>query len=222
MNFQISKENTIILDRILKVTKTEYITFDSTSASLIIQLLSNDTSQYSIIKLDPSFFISISLNQSLLTIPFQKFYKPDMKVLTLKQLDCSSIISYEFEGMIYKRCIITVDKEPFDFEFNETEALKIEIKPMVAVLKNFRDKNLTLEIGDCFKLCSETQKIEFKNFTSTKQTRKFKIQTERLKHILSISDYFNEMVLCYGNDEQILNIIFRGAEIFVSTFFTTE
>lgn len=222
MNCKISAEKTIMLDKLLKTTKSEFITFDTTASSVVIQLALPNFSQYTIIRLEQDFFESLEVHNKIFTIPFQKFYKPQMLSMEIEQIQNKSIFNYTMlNSVTYKKCITTLDIDLFDLEFDPAQTVKMDLLCMQKIIKNIKDKFITLSIGKGFEIKSDTMQITSEDLNDSNK-KSFKIETEKLKNILSISDLFDEFVVSYDDDEAALNIIFRGLEIFVSTFFTVE
>lgn len=222
MGFSLSVENTLVLDKLVKVSKTEFVTFETTNSDLVVQLLAPDTSQYTLIRLSPTFFIHIDKDTPLLSMPFQKLHIPGMQQLTINEFGPNILLIYQFKNIKYKRLIANIDKINFDFDFNLIETIKLDIKCIFSALKHIKDKKITVEIGKSFNIKSENLQVAPKDFKNDSIRKSFGIETERFKKILSISDVFNDFSVGYGEEDHVLNIIFRNPEIFLSIFFTTE
>ncbi len=221
MECKLTPEATIMLDKILQCGNSDVITVDTLS-DFTIQLCSSDLSQYSVIRIEPSFFLMFNgLNKSV-SFPYQKLYRPGMKVLEISQ-SCDGVtkLHYKFKNVDYYKNISNVRGELFDLDFATIWTLRIDLNCVKAVIKKASEDFVLVDIDKRFNIIFQgtvaSIPINEVNFTV-----KFRVDRKSLLSIINNSKSFTDHVLAFSSYDSPLNIIFRNSEIHVSTFLSIE
>ena len=204
----LTPENTMLLDRLIRTTRSEHITFDSASG-LAIQLLSPSRSHYTIVKLDPLFFQHFRSLNAVVSVPARRFYRAGMKSLRIVQGRERTVLEYEFEGFVHTESQCSMDIDLFDLNFTTSETARVDLSCIRKMLKKISGRLVRVEIGEDVRISGNRTVIRMGK-EAGKVSRSFLIENETLRSILSISDLFSDSVLAFSADDSPLNIIFRS------------
>lgn len=219
MHCSLSPENTALLDKLIKSTKTEMINIEVDSI-FQIYLTSPDLSQLTIIKLEPSFFESFeSVMPRQVSFPVKKLYESNMKALTVTLNDYTISLEYIFDTMKYTKTFDCLEAEIFDLEFQCEREVAIELPGLKRILKEIKDKQIKIEMRDSFKISGKHVEI---SIPLTDLDVEFIVDTEKFKSIVQVSDHFYTIKFNLSSEVSPLNITMEAPEMFLSTFISVE
>ncbi|ELA41022.1 uncharacterized protein VICG_01904 [Vittaforma corneae ATCC 50505] len=219
MHCTLSPENTILLDKLIKSTKTEMISIEVDSI-FQIYLISPDLSQLTIIKLEPSFFESFE-NTVLIQVsfPVRKLYKQNIKALQITLNDYTINLEYIFNAMKHTQTFDCLEAEIFDLDFQCEREIEIKLPGLKRILREIKDKQIKIEMKDSFKISGQHVEI---SIPQTNLDVDFTVDTEKFKSIVKISDHFYTIKFNLPAEISPLNITMEAPEIFLSTFISIE
>lgn len=220
MECVLTPEATLLLDKLIKTTKCEYITIDTTSTPMI-QLCSPDMSQYTIIRLEPIFFsIFKSLNR-VVSIPYQKFYKPSMKSLEIQQFLEKTGFDYMLENANYTRRTYNLKGELFDLNFTSVKTIKIDLLCIKNILQRVKEDYIVICIGKCVEIFFGDTVVSI-NADVNEAPFKFKVEKGLLRNTILNADIFTDHVLAFSDGDSPMNVILRNSEVHFSSFISVE
>lgn len=219
MFFKITKEKAQLLDLFINTTNSESITFDF-NFFLEIQLITNDLSQLTIIKIDPLFFEDYSYENSFLfSIPKIQFYKENMNLLILTLNNSEIILEYKYNKISHVKKMTSLALDAFDLDFIPKNTIKIDLNGLDCILNKIIKKNTKLKInfGENFSISEKFFEIKTKT-EHIKSKIEFYIESDKFMKICNISKNFNESYLSISEDDNPINIVLKTPEITFSSF----
>lgn len=225
MYFVLSPENTSFLDRLVRTTDSEFITF-SWDSPLEVQLTAQDLSQLTIIKLQPTFFEKLQGDSGTVSIPTTRFYQPNMRSLKVSIVPaaCSDldsrrmIMEYTYADIRHTKVLSCLSVDVFDLDFVAKKSFDICLSGLGDILGK---GPLEVSTGSRFIIQSRMTTVIVDSHGSQEEIQ-FRIEADRLRSILGIADKFYESSLCFSEETSPLNIILQTPEIHYSTFVSIE
>lgn len=219
MLFTLSPEKTLLLDRLIRTTKSEMISIEVASM-LQIHLTAPDLSQMTIIRLECCFFEDFE-NQTHVrfAIPRRKFYEQNMKELKVSLDKGKVVLEYIFNTMKYTKTFCCLDAEIFDIDFNTDMVIDIELQALKKVLGDIKDKKVKIQQGDALKICGQSIEISIQLQGEEKE---FVIDTEKLKAIVQASDMFYGGKMSFSSEDSPMSIILESPDMQLTTFISIE
>lgn len=219
MKCVLSADKTILIDKLIKTTKSELLNIEIDN-HIEIYLNSSDLSQLTIIKLEQSFFEFFENSKfHQIAFPTKKFYEPNMKTLEIILEDNKMILEYQFSNMKYIKTFDCLESVIFDIEFENEKEINIELYGFRNILKDIKDKQLKIEMKDSLKISGHGVEILL---PETDLNVEFKIDTERFKSFVFIADYFYTTKFIFSTENSPLNITMESPEVFLTTFISVE
>ncbi|ORE00085.1 hypothetical protein A0H76_2321 [Hepatospora eriocheir] len=233
INGFLSVGNALVLDRLIRTTKSNKIIFDSRSSNVIILLITDDFSHFTKISFENTFFSSLKTSNDFVILPLISFYKPFMRVMQIIQSKETTELRYELsfnnKAVKYRKIFYNLKKSEFDFKFKCWNSINVDFLALKNVLKRFRDDFIELRIGDKFEIIERNTKVILKqkegvltdSVNLSTLTDKFKVDLKTFKEILEVIDLFEESSFCLAGLKEPINIIFRNSNIIFSTYVST-
>ncbi|KAM0680209.1 hypothetical protein GINT2_001593 [Glugoides intestinalis] len=219
MIFTLSPEKTLLLDRLIRTTKSEMICIEADS-TLQVHLTAPDLSQMTIIRLESCFFEEFENRSHVrFAIPRRKFYETNMKKLKVSLEKEKVVLDYTFNTMKYRKSFCSLDAEIFDIKFNTNTVIDIELHALKKVLGDIKDKKIKIQQGDKLKICGQNIEISIQLQGEEKE---FVIDTEKLKAIIQASDIFYSGKMSFSSEDSPLSIILESPEMQLTTFISIE
>lgn len=221
MFFALSPDNTLLLDRMIRTTDTEFITF-TWDSFLEVQLTAPDLSQFTIIKLQSIFFEELH-GRGTVSIPSTRFFHPCMKSLrvsiTSESHDSANkcmVMQYVYPDIRHTKKLECLSVDAFDLDFVAKRSFDMCLSGLGSILKG------TLEITIGSQLVIRGEMMEVCMSCSSSEEIRFGIEAGRLRKVLAVADRFYESSLCFSEEPSPLNIVFQMPEVHYSTFISTE
>lgn len=221
MQCTLAPESAMVLDGILRTFRCEYITFD-TSAILTLHAVSPDFSQLAVARIEPGFFTSYTALNTTVSIPFQRFYRPEMRSLRIDQSGDTTVLEYAFDGFVHVRRIYNVSVEPFEADFVSGRSARADLCCIGKLVERIRDRSIELEIGREVEIRCAGTVMRLDNRGGPSERLRMRVETEPFKSTIHHSNLFTDHTLVLSDDGDVLNVIFRSPDIFLSIFMTTE
>lgn len=223
MHFVLSPENTLFLDRLVRTTDSEFITF-SWASSLEVQLTAPDLSQLTIIRLQPTFFEELQDGPlDTVSIPTTRFHQPSMKSLRVSVSEArrgskSVRLEYAYVDIKHTKTLNCLSVDMFDLDFVTKKSFGVCLAGIGGILGKGA---LEVSIGSELMIQGKTTRISVEGYESCEKIR-FVIEADRLRNILSVADRFYESSLCFSEEQSPLNIVLQAPEVHYSTFVSIE
>lgn len=225
---KLSPERTLLLDKLIRTTKSEFLTFEIDSI-FQIQLITADLSHMTLIKLESHFFDEFVNERSLLfSIPTRRFYESNMKELNMRMMDDRRIVfEYYFKEAKYIKTVEYLEAEVFDLQFEIKKSVEMEGSMMKRMIGEIKGKEMKIRMtGRMIRMEGGNVEIEstsiYDNDTDDKTVnREFKIDVEKLKNVIQITDQFYNCRINFTEEESPVNIVFESPEMTMSTFIST-
>ncbi|KAI4293126.1 hypothetical protein PAPHI01_2400 [Pancytospora philotis] len=217
MECTLTPESAIMLDKLLRLPKSELLVFNAASL-LVVQLLSASMTSMAQIKLEPVFFAAYSARGIRAAIPHQKFHLPGMSQLTIRMGDLTTSLEYQFPSHTYTRTVDNLEHEPTDITFVPAKSVAIDFARIGTLLKGIKEKCVTLSVGDSTQLSCKGTSIVLGAAACDGRASNFRVETELLKLLLHFADLLCGSEVVLSDDENCLNAVFRGADILASVF----
>lgn len=219
MHCSLSSEKTILLDKLIRSTKTELITMEVDSL-VQIYLAPSDLSQLTIIKLDPSFFETFeNSTYKLVSFPVIAFHESNMKSLDFQLEEHRVILEYHFDKMKHIKTFDSLEAEIFDIEFRGERGVEVDLPGLKRVLKELKGKNLRIRMGEYLRILGHDVEI---SMPQASMEAEFSINTEKFKLLVLISNNFYATKFGFSADLSPLNITMEGPDVSLSTFISIE
>lgn len=220
MQSVLSPENARTLDRLLKTMACEQITIDTT-AMPTIQAVSSDLSQYTLIRLEPSFFSSYAASGLAVSMPTPKFYWPEMKSLKISLLSDRAQFEYDFGGLVHKKSMLCLPADPLDLEFVPLQTVRADMACIHQLLKGVKDKYVTIAVEDGIEVACEGRRMCIDAHLHAQRTT-FRVCTDALRAIVSHAADFSDHAFVFSETGAALNVIFRRPDVFLSIFVSID
>lgn len=246
MECTLTPEASLILDKILSINKTNYITID-TLVDLTIHFYSPELTQYTIIRIDPAFFTTFRTFRKITTFNFQKFHKAGIKSVEIDQASENiTKIKYTFDKAVHYKSCDNVTIDLFDLDFVTISTFKLNLNCVKEVIKKIKDDFVVVSLNETYLkinysntvvsmpienaqytefMSSDTvvsTPIENAQYTEFMRSISFKIDRKIWLCSIQNAKLFSEHVLSYAGTNLPLNIIFRNSEMHLSTFISVE
>lgn len=241
MYCKLNPERTLLLDKLIRTTKSEFITFEIDSI-FQIQLITADMSHMTLIKLESQFFDEFVNDRTILaSISARKLYESNMKELEMKIVDNQRmVLEYQLKDAKHIKKVECLEADVFDLQFQIKRSIEVDGSSMKRVLGEMKGKDMMMEIGEKLRMVggnveiesinmnmneSKDKKIESKTAeskTTEYKTVEFKVDVEKLKSIMQITDQFYNCRFNFTEEVTPLNIMFESPEMTMSTFISTE
>lgn len=217
----VTPENTMLLDKLLRTFKCEYITFDTTSI-LTLQTVSLNLAQYTLVRIEPSFFHSYRPLNKAASIPFQRFYRANMRQLRIDQAGDTTVLEYTFDAFTYTKNIHNIDVEPFEPDFVPRHTVRADLLCIKKLVERVKDRFITLCIGRDVQIEYRGTLIKLDSGVKCDENIYLRAETEPFRNTMHHSDLFSDHTLVLSDDGDTLNVIFRGPDLFLSVFMTVD
>lgn len=221
MEWAVTAEQALAIDKLLRYPKSETMSFSSTSF-LTIQLISPNFNQLVQVKLDAGSFQHYRAACLFVTIPYQKFHMANMKSLKVQQTAELTLLEYEFDGYAYTKRICNTPNDDFCMDFSSSKQISVDFNCLHEVLKGVKAKKVNIEILRNIKISYSGNTIEIDGNAGLDSLVGMSVETEPLKNLIAVAGTFYEGKLLLAKDRTCINIIFRNSTTLLSIFLAVD
>ena len=221
MKFVLNAENAKRLDRLIRTTKSNSITIDSSASAMMVLLLSPDSSHYTTLRLEPEFFEQMEPGPKAVSLLRVHFYEPNMRRVTVMATSECATLRFEFSDAASVRAFPNEPLEVFDIEFVPERLIRFNFQKIRKALRHFKGKIAKFEFGRQLLITGDEMSIRVDEPIEGAQISVV-LDTVKLRAILSVVDMFEDSFVGFTDNESPLNLVFRGPDIFMNTFISIE
>ncbi|KAM0676101.1 hypothetical protein GVAV_000063 [Gurleya vavrai] len=222
MECSISVENAKTIDKILKTFTTSTITIQTSSNSILLQLIQEDQSLIANCTFESEFFTTFNCSKNQINnIQTIYFYKPKMHKLDFILTKFKCILIWKFENYTHRKEIFLADTELYKLNFDIKYYVNLNQMLIFDLLKHFECKNIELKFQKNYlTMNSKDNRIETKcklNIESEFESE-IELPCYNLKRIVALYEISDSFGIGLNDDLESVNFIIEGINFIISIF----